>query len=180
MKLIARIYFWLIGWKWVKTIPPSAKKFVIVAAPHTSNWDFPIAMGALYLMDIKVNYLAKRELFKFPMGILFKAMGGIPVDRSRAGGMVDRMIEEFSKHRELVLLVPPEGSRSQVKQWKTGFYRVAAGANVPIALGYLDYGKKEAGVTQLFYPTGDLEKDMAEIKTFYRGITPKYPEKFTI
>lgn len=180
MKLIAKLYFWLIGWKAVKGIPASVKKFVLIGAPHTSNWDFPITMGALYILEVKVNYLAKRELFKFPMGVLFKAMGGIPVDRTKKGGMVERMIELFGHRDELGLLVPPEGTRNQVKEWKTGFYHVALGAGVPIALGYLDYKKKEAGIARFIYPTGDLSKDMEEIKSFYRSITPKYPEKFNI
>jgi 1-acyl-sn-glycerol-3-phosphate acyltransferase len=101
--------------------------------------------------------------------------GGIPVDRSRNTGMVDAMIAEFGKHDRLVLMIPPEGTRGYVKEWKTGFYRVAVGAGVPIVLGYLDYGRKEAGLGKAFYPSGDYEKDLAAIQAFYRPMRAKHP-----
>jgi 1-acyl-sn-glycerol-3-phosphate acyltransferase len=180
MKLIANLYFWLIGWKARKTIPGDIKKYVMIGAPHTSNWDFPIAMGALILLKVKVNYLAKKELFKFPLGVIMRFFGGMAVDRTRHTGMVDQMISLFKQHDKLVLLVPPEGTRGYVKEWKSGFYHVAVGAGVPIALAYLDYAKKEAGIGKLFYPTGNYQTDIEEIKSFYRGITAKHPEKSSV
>lgn len=177
MRLIARLYFWLIGWKVRNNMPPTLHKCVMVAAPHTSNWDFPIAMAALLIMRVKTNYLAKKELFKFPLGIIMRAFGGIPVDRSRHTGMVEAMIDEFGRREKLVMLIPPEGTRSLVTEWKTGFYRVATGANVPIALAFVDYANKTVGVEKIFQPTGDYEKDLAEIKAFYRTVKGKHPEK---
>jgi 1-acyl-sn-glycerol-3-phosphate acyltransferase len=152
----------------------------MIGAPHTSNWDFPITMAALLIMRVKVNYLAKKELFKFPLGIIMRYFGGIAVDRSKNTRMVDSMINEFTLHKSLVLLVPPEGTRGFVKEWKSGFYYVALGAGVPIGLGYLDYAKKEAGIAKLFYPTGDYTKDIEEIKNFYRGIMAKHPERSSV
>lgn len=180
MRVIARIYFAIIGWRTYNGIPAEVKKYVMIGAPHTSNWDFPIAMAALLLMRVKVNYLAKKELFKFPLGIIMRYFGGISVDRSKNTRMVDSMISEFKKHNDLVLLVPPEGTRGYVKEWKSGFYYVALGAGVPIALAYLNYAKKEAGIAKLFYPSGDYAKDIEEIKSFYRGITAKHPERSSV
>jgi len=148
----------------------------MIGLPHTSNWDFPIAMAALIILRLKTNYLAKKELFKFPLGIIMRAFGGIPVNRSKHSGMVEAMVDEFSQHDELILLIPPEGTRSHVKEWKTGFYRVATGANVPIVLAYLDYPTKTAGLKAVFYPTGNYAHDVEEIKKHYKGIKGKYPE----
>jgi 1-acyl-sn-glycerol-3-phosphate acyltransferase len=152
----------------------------MIGAPHTSNWDFPITMAALLLMRVKVNYLAKKELFKFPLGIIMRYFGGISVDRSKNTRMVDSMTNEFKLHDSLILLVPPEGTRGYVKEWKSGFYYVALGAGVPIGLGYLDYARKEAGIAKLFYPSGDFTKDLEEIKSFYRGIAARHPEKSSV
>lgn len=180
MKWIARLYFWLIGWKTFNGVSSDVRKYVMVAAPHTSNWDFPITVAALLLMNVKTSYLAKKELFKFPLGIIMRYFGGIGVDRSKKGGTVEQMIDLFRTHQQLVLLVPPEGTRKYVKEWKSGFYHVALGANVPIALAYLDYAKKEAGIGKMFYPTGDYANDLLAIKQFYRGIAAKYPEKSSV
>lgn len=180
IRFIAKLYFGLIGWKARYNVPPGLRKYVMIAAPHTSNWDFPITMAALSLMRVKTNFLAKRELFKFPLGVIMRFFGGIPVDRSRNTGMVDTMIAELGKHDDLVLMIPVEGTRGYVKEWKSGFYRVAMGAGVPIVLGYLDYGRKEAGLAKAFYPTGDYEKDLRVIQDFYRGMKAKHPERSSV
>lgn len=168
--------FWISGWKIVGEIP-TMKKMVMVAAPHTSNWDFVYARAAFYLMDIPLRFTIKKELFFFPLGPILKAFGGIPIDRSAKSGMVGRMIELYKNWDHLCIMVTPEGTRSHAKEWKKGFYHVADGAGVPILLGYLDYGKKEAGIGPAIYPSGDVDKDMEQIKDFYKTITPKYPEK---
>jgi 1-acyl-sn-glycerol-3-phosphate acyltransferase len=142
--------------------------------------DFPIALATLFGCGVGVRFLAKQSLFTFPLGVLMRATGGIPVDRSRHHNMVDMMIQMFEDHDKLILLIPAEGTRSYVKEWKSGFYHTAVGASVPIALGYLDYGKKEAGFGNLFYPTGDYERDLVEIKNFYRQFKPRYPEKSSL
>jgi 1-acyl-sn-glycerol-3-phosphate acyltransferase len=180
MRFIAKLYFAIIGWKTYNGIPAHVKKYVMIGAPHTSNWDFPITMAALLLMRVKVNYLAKKELFKFHLGIIMRYFGGISVDRSKNTRMVDSMTNEFKLHDSLILLVPPEGTRGYVKEWKSGFYYVALGAGVPIGLGYLDYARKEAGIAKLFYPSGDFTKDLEEIKSFYRGIAARHPEKSSV
>jgi hypothetical protein len=122
----------------------------------------------------------QKRVVQFPLGVIMRFFGGIPVDRSRNTGMVDAMIAEFGKHDRLVLMIPPEGTRGYVKEWKTGFYRVAVGAGVPIVLGYLDYGRKEAGLGKAFYPSGDYEKDLAAIQAFYRPMRAKHPERSSL
>ncbi len=180
LRLISRLYFRLTGWKTINKVPPGLNRYVMIAAPHTSNWDFPICMAALSIMGVKINYLAKKELFRFPLGMIMRFFGGIPVDRSRNSGMVNAMIGAFGTHKELVLMIPAEGTRGYVKEWKKGFYHVATGAGVPIVLGFLDYGKKLAGLGSVFYPTGDYERDLATIQNFYRPIQPKHPERSSL
>ncbi len=153
---------------------------MLVAAPHTSNYDYPISLATLYSGGLRVRFLAKKSLFKFPLGIIMRASGGIPVDRSKHTNMVDAMINSFRQKEELILMIPAEGTRGYVKEWKSGFYHTAMGANVPIVMGYLDYGKKIAGFGDVFYPTGDYQKDLIEIQNFYRQFTARHPEKSSL
>lgn len=152
----------------------------MVAAPHTSNWDLLYARAAFYIMGVPLRYTIKKELFFFPLGNLLRALGGIPIDRKNNRNMVQKMVELYNNYDQLCILITPEGTRSYSPEWKKGFYHVANEAKVPIVLGYLDYAKKHAGVSQIFTPTGDYEKDLEEIKAFYRTVTPKYPEKGVI
>ena len=168
------------GWRTGNAIPPNVKKCVVIAAPHTSNWDFVYSLGAAYLMGVQLKYLAKKELFQPPLGWLMRATGGIPVERSRNTKLVDVMIDLFHSSDQLRLMIPAEGTRKRVKKWKTGFYHVALGANVPVYLAYLDYAKKEAGFGIPVMMTGDREKDAAVIKNFYADKTAKYPELFNL
>ena len=177
---LCKLYLRLIGWKTGSTLPASMKKCVLVGAPHTSNMDYPIALATLYASGVRTRFLAKKSLFKFPLGILMRLTGGLPVDRSKHNNMVEAMIHMFSKHDQLVLLIPAEGTRSYVKEWKSGFYYTALGAGVPIALGYLDYGRKIAGFGELFYPTGNYQQDLSVIKQYYRQFKPRYPEKSSL
>jgi 1-acyl-sn-glycerol-3-phosphate acyltransferase len=180
MKWLCELYLKLIGWKTASTLPASVKRCVLVAAPHTSNMDYPIALATLYAAGIRVRFLAKNSLFRFPLGILMRATGGLAVDRSKHNNMVEAMIDMFVKKENLVLMIPVEGTRSYVKEWKSGFYYTALGAGVPIALGYLDYGRKIAGFGDLFYPTGNYQKDLQEIQHFYRQFKARYPEKSSL
>jgi 1-acyl-sn-glycerol-3-phosphate acyltransferase len=180
MRFVCKFYLWAIGWKTGSTLPVSVNKCVLVAAPHTSNMDYPIALATLYAAGVRIRFLAKKNLFKFPLGILMRLTGGLPVDRSRHTNMVEAMIEMFSKNERLVLMIPVEGTRSYVKEWKSGFYYTAIGAGVPIALGYLDYGKKIAGFGELFYPTGNYQRDLAVIQDYYRQFKARYPEKSSL
>lgn len=152
----------------------------MVAAPHTSNWDYPIALATLYANGVKVRFLGKDSLFKFPLGMLMRATGGMPVDRSKHNNLVDALVNTFRQHDELILMIAVEGTRSYVKEWKSGFYFTAMGANVPIVMGYLDYKNKVAGFGDLFYPTGDYKQDLIAIQNFYRQFTAKYPEKSSL
>lgn len=176
MKLIAKLIFFLTSWKVIGTVPKE-KKFVMVAAPHTSNWDFLYARAAFYIMGVPLKYTIKKELFFFPLGWILRVLGGIPIDRSQKSNMVKNMTALFDQYDELAILVTPEGTRSYSKEWKKGFYYVAQGAKVPICLGYLDYAKKHAGIGPLIHPSGNYDDDLETIQSFYKKITAKYPEK---
>lgn len=187
MYFFSTLFMKIMGWKMNLNglNPKNFNRAVMLAVPHTSNWDLPLARAAFYLMGIPVRFTVKKEWMKFPFNLLVGPLGGIAIDRSpRKEGeerrsMTDAMIDLFNERKELVVLVTPEGTRSYNDRWKTGFYYVALGAKVPIALGYLDYAKKEAGVGLVFQPTGDMEADMQRIMDFYRDIKGKYPAKFT-
>lgn len=180
LKLFSKLMLKLLGWKITGVIPPGIKKCVIAVAPHTSYWDFVIGRLAYWLMGIKASFLIKKEVFRFPLRSLLLWMGGIPVDRGRSSKMVDQVTEQFRKSDSLYIVITPEGTRKPVKHWKKGFYYIALKAQVPIALGYLDYRKKEGGVGHVIYPSGDYEGQMKEIKDFYRKMTPRHPEKFIL
>lgn len=158
----------------------------MIAAPHTSNWDALYARLTLKALSIPVRITIKDSYMKFPLGPFIRAMGGIGINRRpKAEGeerpsMVQVMAELFLTHPKLVMLVTPEGTRAKQEHWKTGFYYVALQANVPIALSYMDYQKKTAGVGQVFYPTGRIEEDMQAIMAFYAPIKGKYPENFSL
>jgi 1-acyl-sn-glycerol-3-phosphate acyltransferase len=180
IQFFCETYFTLTGWKVKGEIPKEIKQCVLIAAPHTSNYDFPLTIGAFSVMKRRIRYLGKKELFSFPLGIIMRAAGGIAVDRSKKNNLVDYMVSLFSEpeYSDLVLVIPPEGTRSKVEEWKTGFYHVAMKANLPIALGYLDYPKKEAGVLGMFYPTGDLKVDLPKIQAYFSKEMAKYPDLF--
>lgn len=176
-KFTSRVIFGISGWKLANRFPPDLKKCVMIAAPHTSNWDLIYARAAFYLMDVDVRFTIKKESMGLPFGPLLKAMGALPVDRSKNNSLVEAMVRILNESEEMVILVTPEGTRKYQARWRKGFYHTALQANVPIALGYLDYAKKEAGIGPIFYPTGDVEGDIEKIKDFYRTVTPKYPEQ---
>ena len=153
----------------------------MTAAPHTSNWDIVYTLATFRLLDLPVKFTIKKEWMRFPFGLILRPFGAIPIDREHRNGkkvsMVQTMIELFDQYDELIVLVTPEGTRQYAPEWKTGFYRVAEGANVPILLGFLDYEKKQAGVGPAIYPSGNIEADIATMKDFYRTITGRYPER---
>jgi 1-acyl-sn-glycerol-3-phosphate acyltransferase len=185
-KLISKFVFWIFGWRFNDAVGGGYNRAVMIAAPHTSNWDLVFARAAFYLMDIPVRYTVKKEWMRFPFSLVFGPLGAIAIDRSprKAGqerkSMTEAMIQLFEGGSDLCVMVTPEGTRSLRTKWKTGFYHVAVGAKVPIALGYLDYKNKVAGVGKLIYPSGDMQKDMKEIMDFYKPIQGKHPEKFSV
>ena len=174
---IALWLFGLSGWK-VEGTAPAGDKFVVIAAPHTSNWDLPFMLGVAYKFRIRLHWMGKDSLFRPPFGPLMKMLGGIPIDRSKANNVVTQMIDVFDRADGLAVAIPPEGTRSKVRVWKTGFYNIAHGAGVPIALGFLDYRRKVGGIGGVFTTTGDYETDVAEIKAFYATITGKHGDKY--
>jgi 1-acyl-sn-glycerol-3-phosphate acyltransferase len=177
MHWLARLILRLTGWRIVGGVP-AAPKYVLIAAPHTSNWDFPVALMVCFALRLRVYWMGKASLFPPLLGAVMRWLGGIPVDRARSGNLVQATIDAYNSNQRLIVIVPPEGTRSKVTQWKTGFYYIAQGAGVPIALGYLDFRRKEAGLSRMFEPTGDIAADMVEIQSFYAGFSGKNPGKF--
>jgi len=156
---------------------PDFPKFVLIGAPHTSNWDLPYALFIAIVLGIKINWMGKDALFRWPLNGFFKWLGGVPVDRSKSTNAVDQSIRQFHRHKDFILTIAPAGTRKSVKKWKTGFYYIAVGAEVPIVLGFLDYKRKVGGLGPTIYPSGDIEADMKTIRSFYDGVSGKHPER---
>ena len=166
----------LFGWRAVGKVPKGLRKYVIIAAPHTSYWDFPLFVLIVFALRMNLNVFIKHTLFIGPLGWFLRYCGGVPVDRRAAGARVRQTIQEYEKNDDMVLLITPEGTRSPQPNWKTGFYHIASEANVPIAIAFVDTAAKRAGIDHFFTPTGDLDKDLSEIKAFYdakRGLKPE-------
>jgi 1-acyl-sn-glycerol-3-phosphate acyltransferase len=169
----------LTGWKVVGKLPPHAAKSVLIAAPHTSNWDLPYTLMVAFALRLNVYWIGKASLFKPPFGGVMMWLGGIPVDRSQSNNLVAASSEALMRaNGPLQLIVPPEGTRSGTRYWKTGFYYIAAGAGVPIVMAYLDYDKKIGGLGPVFQTTGDVDADMLAIKAFYAGVKGKNADQF--
>ncbi|MCA6074818.1 1-acyl-sn-glycerol-3-phosphate acyltransferase [Fulvivirga sedimenti] len=188
VKAFFRFLFKIKGWKLAPGIPKDAHNCIMLAAPHTSNWDFIYAIAALDMLGIKVRFTIKKEFNRFPLGPMISSMGALWIDRSprKAGEERPSMTEvmaDFFNHEEnlpLAVLVTAEGTRSRVTKWKTGFYHTALKAGVPLCLSYLDYRDKIAGIGLCFMPTGNIEEDMRIIMDFYADKSPRHPEKFTL
>lgn len=163
------------GWK-MDGERPALDRYVIIAAPHTSNWDLPFMLAMAFVYDMPVRWMGKHTLFKPPFGPFFKRMGGMPIVRHCPGGVVGQMIEYFKENDSLVLMVPAEGTRSHVDYWKSGFYHIARGADVPVVLSYLDFSKKTGGIGPAVHLTGDYRADMDKIRAFYADKKGHRPE----
>jgi 1-acyl-sn-glycerol-3-phosphate acyltransferase len=169
----------LTGWRVVGTLPANAIKSVLIAAPHTSNWDLPYTLMMAFALRLNVYWIGKSSLFKPPFRGVMMWLGGIPVDRAQSNNLVVASSEAIMKTSGPVqLIVPPEGTRSGTRYWKTGFYYIALGAGVPILMAYLDYDKKIGGLGPIFQTTGDIEVDMVAIKAFYAGVKGKNADQF--
>ncbi len=168
----------MFGWNFIGEVP-EVKKAVIIAVPHTSNWDFVWGKLAFLSHNVKTTILMKKELYVFPLKYLLKSWGVIPVDRSKKGNMTDQLAEEFSKRDSLYISIAPEGSRSMRSDWKKGFYFIALKANVPIYLAEINYENKTLSCGEPFYPTGNVEEDLKKIKGNYTNSKPKHPERFS-
>ena len=172
---MARKILSIAGWQIDPTNPHHAR-CVLIAAPHTSNWDFPMMILFTSAFDLKVKWMGKDTLFVGPLGYFFKSLGGIPIVRSKSTNLVNQMIELFAKSDRLMLVVPAEGTRSRTENWKSGFYHIAHGADVPVLPTFLDYGKKRGGFGIPIRLTGNIMADMDIIRTFYAPYCGKYPE----
>lgn len=170
------LFLRICGWR-REGVLPDLPRYVMIAAPHTSNWDFPFTMAIAFAFRLKICWLGKHTLFRRPFGSLFRWLGGIPIDRTKSGDTVSQAIQAFREKARIVMLISPEGTRKKVRAWKTGFYHIALGANVPVLLAFLDYMKKVGGIGPLVRLSGNLEADMAMIRDFYVSVTPKHPEK---
>ena len=154
---------------------PTPRRFVLIAAPHTSNWDFLYFVGLTEELGIMPHFMAKKSLFRWPWRNFLFDMGGVPVDRNAKRNYVDAMIDEFGRREEFMLTIAPEGTRGSVKAWKTGFYHIAMGAGVPLVVGMMDYGTKTGGLGPAIWPTGDYQADMEKLAAIYATVTPKNP-----
>lgn len=178
---IVRHFFFFISWVGLKLSgwklegeAPKEKKYVIVAAPHTTNWDFPITLAMCFLFRVKIVWMGKASLFKGVLGPIMRFCGGIAIDRSKSNNTVDQIVSKFNMAEELILAIPVEGTRAQVDRWRTGFYFIADGAKVPLGRAFLDYGRKVGGFMEPFYPTGNLELDLQGLQKSYEGIVGLY------
>lgn len=175
LQRFSRTILSLLGWKLDKTFSDSPKT-VLIGAPHTSNWDFVFAMLAMAAMGYQFNWVAKHSMFFWPIATTFKKMGGVPLDRGQSRGFVDKCISLFTERQRFVLAIAPEGTRTLTTHWKSGFYRIAIGARVPISFGYVDYKNKITGIGGSFMPTGNEQEDMKTIAAFYKDIEGRFPE----
>ena len=176
MQNICCLILKLIGWRLDAQVP-QVNRYVLIGYPHTSNWDFILGMLAKWGMRLPLNWVAKHSMFWGPFKPMFIAMGGVPSNRAETSGFIQKNIDLFSEREQFVLGIMPEGTRSKTDRWKTGFYHIAHGANVPIALAYLDYKNKVIGIGKTIETTGDIDKDFEVIKAFYQDKTGCHPEK---
>ena len=184
VRQVCTVIFKLTGWKYREDIPKELKSFVFIGAPHTSNYDFIPAMAISYLMKRNSHFVIKKEWLKFPLGLFFKVIGGIGVERNilkkaKSSSSTDEMAQLFSDHKDFVLMIAPEGTRSPNPNWKTGFYYIALKAKVPLVLGYANYKNKEAGLGLVLHPT-EFEKDMVTITEFYRDMEGLVQKNFLL
>jgi 1-acyl-sn-glycerol-3-phosphate acyltransferase len=173
MHYLALLLLKITGWRKEGRLPESPK-YVVIAAPHTSNWDLFHTLVIAFAFRIKINWMGKDTIFRFPFGTICRWLGGIPIDRSKSHNVVEQSVRLFQEREALALVVSPEGTRKKVHSWKTGFYYIAYGAGVPIALGFLDYRRKVGGFGPAFLPTGKIDADMDQIRAFYAGIVGKH------
>ena len=169
----------LAGWKVEGSLPAGAQKSVLIAAPHTSNWDLPYTLMVAFALRLNIYWMGKEQLFKPPFRGLMMWLGGIPVAREKSSNVVAASVQAIAQvDGPVQLIVPPEGTRDKTRYWKTGFYYIALGAQVPIVMAYMDYTKKISGLGPVFAPSGDLDADMATIKSFYAQFEGKNADQF--
>ena len=172
---ISRFFLRLIGWSAdIRPVPP---KYVLIGSPHTSNWDFPLALLLLRVIGTEGHWIAKHTVFRWPLGWIMRRLGGLPVDRTASHNFVDQIVQLFDEREHLVITIAPEGTRKKTAHWRTGFYYIALGAGVPIVLGYLDYKNKRGGLGPTLQPSGDIDADLELMREFYADKTGRHPVK---
>ena len=179
LRVLGAVFLRLSGWRVEGPLPDWAARAVVIAAPHTTNWDLPYMLAVSWALGVRPAWLGKRELFRAPFGWLMRWLGGVPVDRSRRSNLVEEVAARFKETDHLFLVVPPSGTRSRAPYWKSGFYHIARKARVPIVCAFLDYERKVGGIGPVFHPTGDIGADMDRLRVFYRSVRGKYPENET-
>jgi 1-acyl-sn-glycerol-3-phosphate acyltransferase len=173
---LTRFLMRLTGWR-VKGTLPDLPKYVLIGAPHTSNWDFVLFLGIIFTLKANVKFMGKAELFRSPFGWFFYYCGGIPVDRKKSTGLVDQMVEAANNAEQFILTIAPEGTRHHVTEWKRGFYHIAKGAGIPIVMAVVDGKQKVVRVGQVFQPRDDIEADMQTIQAYFAGVTGINPRR---
>jgi len=168
----------ILRWKLVGDFPQDIKKYVVIAAPHTSWIDFPIAILSRMASGTMIHFIGKRSLFAGPFGFFFRILGGTPVDRSQNNNLVDSIVQIFNAKEEFRLGLSPEGTRKKVDKWKTGFYYIAKGAQVPIVMATLDFGKKQIQISEAYYTTDNMEADFKHFHDFFKNVQGRNPELF--
>lgn len=178
-RAIGRAMMTLTGWRFEGSLPDEPK-FVLIVAPHTSNWDFLVGLWAYFAIGFKISFFGKHTIFKWPLGPFMRWLGGIPVVRTERRDRVSETVAAFNSTDKLLLVVAPEGTRKYVPEWRTGFYFVADGAKVPIVPVAFDFQTKIISIAAPFWTTGDREADFAKLKDYYRGVKGKHPENFAL
>ena len=178
LTLLARIFLCTCGWR-ICGQPPKVPRYILVAAPHTSRWDFILAMSVSLCCQTHCHWLANSRLFWGPMGVIMRWLAAIPVNQQRKSSMVSQTVCAYKQLRQLGIMICPEGGRNKNERWHTGFYHIAKNAEIPIILGYLDFNKKEGGFGPVIKPSDNMSKDFAEIEAFYANIYGKFPESFS-
>lgn len=183
IKKLCLLAYWLIGWEAVNLAKSRPLRFVLIVAPHTSNWDFVIALLARYILGYGYNtkFLGKSTLFESPFGFFFRGLGGIPVYRNQKMNMVEQVVakyESIEEGEEFGIAIAPEGTRKYIKDWKTGFYQIAMAAGVPVIPIGLDYGKKQVVLMETFFPTGNQEEDLGKIKALFQEMQALHPHYY--
>jgi 1-acyl-sn-glycerol-3-phosphate acyltransferase len=176
---LGRFIFWGLGWSLEGQVPNN-KKYVVIFAHHTSNWDFYLMMASKLVLRIRARWFAKHSLFIWPVSIILRSLGGIPINREEAKDIVATAVKAFSKHNHFVVGLAPEGTRNYVPTWKSGFHRIALGAGVPILPVALDFVNKKVVIGNLFHPTEDFESDLQKLLQYYKKYVPAFPERATM
>ena len=173
---LAKIMMRLAGWRVEGTLP-DLPKFVLIGAPHTSNWDFVLFLGVIFSLRANVRFMGKAELFRFPIGWFFRYCGGVPVDRKKSTGLVEQMVKVSNESEKFILTIAPEGTRHHVQEWKRGFYHIAKSAGIPLVIAVEDGRHKTVRIGQVFHPTEDIEADIKSIQEVFTGVVGIHPRR---